>query len=169
MNNVIDILTKLVAYHEDAQKYGVVLANLSKTLKENSFLLFKKKIEVFHEAIIADHFRFEELIVFPAIQSVKNHFKIQKAIIMFLDQHKKIADSTKNLMSFQLDKIEPEQLKMVQENLLYLSRQMLEHIKAENDILMPLINSNRSIRFLMGKAFITYKSKYKKLYSDKSN
>ena len=170
MTDKFDILSTLVDFHENVVQIELEMHNISASLKINDPSITKNMIKESFQNVFVDHFKFEELVVFPAITEWDKERTYSKLIKDYLRIHKDLIAEGKRIISI-LDTnsfIGPNsRIDELTSAFTKLSIQNCSHARHEDNHIVPLINENKTLRFLSGRKMLTYQSIFKSMFPNK--
>jgi hemerythrin-like domain-containing protein len=164
----IDILRDIVYYHENVMSYERDIANLFSSFSKDVASVAWHNYHKFYTIEINQHFEFEEKIVFPAVLANKATETVKKLIRLLYKQHMEIKQNGAKvftLFSENKDHVSENAIPLIRDNLLGFAGQTKTHSELENEKLLPIIEKNTRVRFLMGRSFLLYNNEYKKKYA----
>jgi iron-sulfur cluster repair protein YtfE (RIC family) len=166
MKNKIDVFSKMVHYHENVHMYSDIIKNVLDLFEQKKYSEAFDLFSDFYFKEIHDHFRFEEIIVFPAIMTYEMNVTVHEAIKRLIEGHEVMLGLCGKIMS-EKDRKEEFTDQIVQPITDYLEELRIAigpHAELEEKLLFPMIQSDNRVRFLMGRAFVQFRSDYKDKY-----
>jgi iron-sulfur cluster repair protein YtfE (RIC family) len=161
MKKKIDILTELVAYHEAIESLHAEFQSLIRSLRSSSaqevYESFRKILRTHFE----EHFKFEETIIFPAINAYYRDKKHLSLIQTYKTLHSELLSSGWKFLARLKDSTALSESAAVNESIKYLTDlygRIVLHAKHENETIVPIVRDNTTIRFLSARNMLALKS-----------
>ena len=163
-----DILRDIVHYHENAMTYVRAVGALSASFSQNSASVAWRNYYDFYTIEINRHFEFEENIVFPAVRAGKGGDAYKDLLFLLCKQHGEIKRLGAEVLMFftaNKDHVVENALPVIHRSLLNFAGHLKRHAELENEKLLPVIEGDSRVRFLMGRAFIEQRVIYKQKFA----
>ena len=164
----VDILTDLVHYHENVVTYAQAIKKIHRAFAQGAVPFAWRNFYDFYHTDIIQHFEFEEKVVFPAIVAGKGSVGVRELIGRLEYEHIEIKrDGAELLTLYKANKesVVEKDVPIIEQLLVKFGNDNTRHAVLENEKLLPIIENNKRIRFLMGRAFLDYRNRYRKRYS----
>ncbi len=160
----VDILSDLINYHENVFAYAEEIKKIHKSFSEGSVPKAWRNFYNFYNTDIIQHFEFEEKVVFPAIVGGKKSIAVKEFISNLLFEHIDIKqDGAKLLKLYTANRetISQDAIPIIEDSLIKFGNYCTTHAVKENNKLLPIVETNKRVRFLMGRAFLEFRNVYK--------
>lgn len=161
MKKKIDILTELIANHEAIESLHAEFQSLIRSLRTSTaqevYESFKKLLRTHFE----EHFKFEETIIFPAINAYYRDTKHLTLIQSYKTLHAELLSSGWKFLGKVKDATALNESAAVNESIQYLTdlyARIVLHAKHENETIVPLVRDNTTIRFLSARNMLALKA-----------
>lgn len=169
MSEKIDLLFRIVDFHEDVAKMETDFTAVINSVAVNVPGYTLKTFEDYFQKDFVDHFKFEEMVVFPAIVAWVQEGEVIKIINAYKKIHNELLETGRNI----LDKFVREENKLPKENLIEIATSFVRlnkktciHASHEEQYIVPLVQNNSTIRFLTGRNAVSYQEIYKAMFKE---
>ncbi len=169
MTEKIDLLSKLVQFHEDVEKIDgemqTVLVSMAENVPEKTKVLF----EQLYDRHFVFHFTFEEMVVFPAVQVWAASNAYDRLIADYCLIHKALlAEGKRILEGFGAveDKSSGGRIPVTTAAFTRIKDVLLDHAAHENIHIVPLLQTEPTVRFLSGRNMLACKALFGKLFPE---
>jgi iron-sulfur cluster repair protein YtfE (RIC family) len=153
----VNLLSRMVIYHEDVEKLDEQFHAIITALSGNSFEKTKARLKELIIIDLANHFSFEETIVFPMVKawakSVREN-SYNQLINGYLETHRKLlTEASKVQCAFESlgDSVTKEALFPVIAAFAQLNKNICIHAKNENEHIVSVLKKNPTLQFLMSR------------------
>ena len=161
MRDKIDLLPKVVEFHENCESLDHELRDTINSLSVNIIDHTKDMFNVFFQQNLIDHFNIEEMVIFPAVKAWAQNDTYDKLINDYLIEHKKLITEGKNI----LDTLTSNDIAFSKDDLLAMVREFADlnyricaHSRHEDIHIVPLLKENTTIRFICGRRMLEYQN-----------
>jgi hypothetical protein len=165
----IDVLATMIVYHENVEQLKRNLQDITTSLLSNNPVQGAEKLKMLYQRDFIDHFRFEETIVFPAVQAWQKGSEYDKLIEEYIVIHGHLlpqANDIVTLLASVNGPLSKEVARAAITAIAKLTGRMCGHARHEDEHLVPLIKANPTLRFLSSRKLIACKATFKSIFAD---
>lgn len=152
-----DMLAGITEYHEDMSRSFSKIKELQQGIADKLTPEVLASIDAFLDRSITLHFRFEDMVVFPAVARSTEDARLLKIVYTLQLQHAQVQRQLRTyreiIDGFAKRKVSPD-LDSLALSLGELRDHLFPHVELEEKEIVPYVRENRLVRFLMGKKFM---------------
>jgi hemerythrin superfamily protein len=156
----VDLLSQIIQYHENTAEIETGLASFIQAYKAGVYEDAYFWLRTFYDRYVVEHFNFEETIVFPALVQRQPSVLFKKKIAGYLRVHQTIYSLGLALLRQTDPEIKTKDRSQAKKDFIKFKLAVTAHAQAENREIVPLVEGDAAVRFLMGKSFIKYRKQF---------
>ena len=169
-NGKIDILLTLADYHENIRILEQQLKELLHRFVSGATTDIRETFEIFFRHNLIYHFRFEELIVFPAVLKWQGGKEHSRRLAEYLTVHQKILKEAEDIVAvfnaINDGILSHDEALRIGGLVARLGEATGAHAADENIHLVPLVRDTPIIRYLAGRNYITFRTLLRQLLAE---
>lgn len=160
MNDKVDLFSQMSHYHEQVQLVKREFIHLISIVAAGETERATEQFSHFFRNNFVNHFKFEEMVVFPALRTWSGNQKYTPLLEEYLSLHEKLlvmGSEIKLLLLSRPAELTKEYASELVVRLGTCSVMLLQHAQSENTNIVPLLKQNSTLRFLSGKNLPAFK------------
>jgi hypothetical protein len=158
---IIDSFRTLVLYHEDIIQFQNTFTGLIKGVSINKTEEMFNRFQAYILTDLDQHFKFEELVVFPAVIQKELHSSPRRKLVKQLTlEHGAFMEQATQIIKDSADFSNNknfEYLKQITENMGDLLGKIMQHATIENQNVVPLVKYDNNMRFVINRGYFKHK------------
>ena len=160
MQNKIDALASMVQYHEDLSEAKTFLSEMAGSVKTEGFSEMESRFVRFFKPKIEEHFKFEELIIFPALLTAVPAVTKSGLINRLKLEHREILYRCDRIFETLKQPFNQENISELTAHFVALAGALQGHIIREDREAVPLVGKNAGVRFIMSKKYLSLRNQF---------